>query len=676
MRPSATNPPATTPADQAVWDDVAQVLDELEGASRQDTSPAEFYRTLIARVAPLLAAEHAAVWLRESTGALRVIASTAGWSEAIEDRVAHQRLVATMLDVQQVADVPPGQSLGPASNDSPRHYLLAPIELSHWNRDGSPAAAVIELALPAGRAPSSYAGAAELLEAVREVAAEYHVRRELSRLTGDRSARDSLLHFAEQVGGTPALQPTALAIANEGARTLGCDRLSVLSATRRGARLLAASGTDRVERRGRAARALERLATLAVKLDEPIYYSDADGGTSDTLPQVEDVLSRYVDEFHARSLAVVPIADPPHTQRKSGRRGVLVAEQFGGEHTALDRTYLAELARAAAPAMSTAMAWDELPLGGALRTLGWLRMPRTLFRLAVAACLVAALAAALLLVPADLQVDVRGQLVPSERQAVFAPRSAIVDELRVAHGDEVKAGDTLLTLRDPDLALEIERLRGEQTKVNRQLEAVRATRTTAATTTRDPVERYRLSAEEEELRTQLANLDAELALLNDETTRLVVTAPIAGMVTTWQVDERLAPGRPVERGQVLVSVANTDGEWLLELEVPDERLDQLREADAEPLRVEYRLGSDASEMHTATVTEMARRVDVVETAAGGEERQLIAKATLDGTLDETLRAAALRPGGSVRARILVGERPLGYVLTDDLWRAIRTWWEF
>lgn len=676
MRPSPANPPAALPADQAVWDNLAQVLDQLEAASREDVSPAEFYRALLRQVAPVLAAEHAAVWLREPTGELRVVASTAGWSDSIADRPAHQRLVAAMLEGEQVASVPPGQSLGGAANNTPQHYLLAAVHLANWSRTPSPAMAVIELALPAGRAPSSYSGAAELLEAVREVAAEFHVRRELSQLTGDRTARDSLLHFAEQVGGTPDLQQTALAIATEGDRVLGCDRLSVLTATRRGARLLAASGTDRIERRGRAARALERLATLAVKLDEPIYYSDAEGGGADALPQVEEVLSRYVDEFHARSLAVVPIPDAPQADRKSARRGVLVAEQFAGERSALDRTYLAELARTAAPAMATAMAWHDLPLGGVLRTLGWLRMPRALLRIAVALLVVAAAAAALLLVPAELKVDVRGQLVPDERQDVFAPRTAIVDQLQVQHGDQVAAGDTLLTLRDPELAVEIERLRGEQTKVKRQLDAVRATRTTTAATTRDPVERYRLSAEEEELRTELANLDAELALLEKQTERLLVTAPIAGMVTTWQVDERLAPGRPVERGQVLVSVANTEGEWLLELEVPDERLDQLREADEQPLQVEYRLGSDSSEMHTAIVTQLARRVDRIETPTGGQERQLVVKATPDGELDAALRAAALRPGGSVRARILVGERPLGYVLTDDLWRAIRNWWEF
>jgi biotin carboxyl carrier protein len=177
----------------------------------------------------------------------------------------------------------------------------------------------------------------------------------------------------------------------------------------------------------------------------------------------------------------------------------------------------------------------------------------------VASLVLAGVVAALLMIRMPLVVDVRGQLVPVVKQDVFAPRSAIVDQLLVAHADAVDAGEVLVDLRDPELAVEIERLRGEETKVRRQLESVRATRTTSGATTATPLERYTLSAEEEELKTQLDNLAAELALLETQSKSLTVTSPIAGTVTTWQTDERLAPGRPVERGQVLVSVADTAG---------------------------------------------------------------------------------------------------------------------
>ena len=303
-------------------------------------------------------------------------------------------------------------------------------------------------------------------------------------------------------------------------------------------------------------------------------------------------------------------------------------------------------------------------------------MPRNVFRLGVVAILLASLATALCTIQMPLSVDVRGQLRPVDRQDVFAPRSGIVDALAAEHGDQVTTGQTLLVLRDPELSTEIERLRGEQAKVERQLDAVRATRSTANTSNSDPVEMYRLSGEEQQLKTELNNLARQLQLLNQQAESLVVASPLDGMVTTWQVAERLAPGRPVERGQVLVSVANTAGDWILELAVPDERVDMLRSAANQPLRVEYRLGSDSSRMHSATVTHIAQRVDLVTTPSGEQQRQLRIEATPDDAIPADLRAAALRPGGSVRARIVVGDKPLGYVLTNDLRRTIRDWWEF
>lgn len=675
MRPSAVNPTPQPPADATVWDDLSSVLDELDELASRPLEASEFYGALLGKVAPMLAAERGAVWLRSGEGALRVAAHTSGWAEAVDDRRAHETLLAAIIAAGEVASMAPGQSFAGATNHSADHLLVAPVSLASWTFANGGVVSAIELALPAGRAPSSYAGAEQLLRAVADVAAEYHVRRELSRLSAERTERDSLIDFAEQVGGACDLHHTAQRIASEGARIAKCDRMSVLTATRRGARLFAVSGTDRVERRSRAARALERLAVLSIRSDEPIYYCEGEG-LADTAPQVADVVNCYVDEFHARQLVVIPIPIPAGASGTSAKRGVLVAEQFAGERRAIDRSFLTDVAQAAAPAIASAIDWHELPLGGLLRTLGWLRTPRTLLRLLAVGVVLATVATVLLTIPAQLSVDVRGQLVPLERQDVFAPRSAIVDQLSVQHADKVNDGQTLIVLRDPDLSVEIERLRGEQTRLNRQLEAVRATRSTAAGDKRDPLDVYRLSAEEEELRTQLSNLDDQLELLQIELQSLEVASPLDGTVTTWQLDQRLAVGRPVERGQVLLSLADTSAEWKLELAVPDEKLDLLRSADNSELKVEYRLGSDASLMHTATVTRIAERVEVATTPAGEEVRQVIVEAQLDNQPAETLRAAALRPGGSVRARIVVGDRPLGYVLTSDLWRAIRNWWEF
>lgn len=674
MRQAPDSPtPVESSADQAVWDELNTVLDRIGRAARKLQSPNEFYGEVISQLVPLLAASNAVVWLREA-GKLKIASQTTGWQDSIGDRAAHEQLVAAALHSADVVLVAPGTSYAGIENTTSKHHLIAPVSLDDWVSDKRGSVSAIVLAVPSGRAPSSYQGAEQVLEAVSEIAAEYHARRELCRLSSEQSVQRALAQFAERVGGTNDLRRTAMAVANEGRRVVDCDRISVLVVTGRSGRLLASSGTEQIERRSRAARALERLAYMAVQLGEPIDYGD--GGQDDVPPQVEEIVHRYVDEFHARQLLVVPVLPPEGATSPSGTQAVFAVERFAGGRSDANRSLVAEMARAASPALTSAIAWDELPLGSVLRTLGWLRMPRTLFRIVVSVALIAAVVTALLAIEAPLTVDVRGQLLPVDRQDVFAPRSGIVDTIGAEHGQQVAAGETLVLLRDPELAVELERLRGEQTTTERRLEAVRATRSTADPSEQDPVELYRLSGDEEELKTKLDNLSRQIEMLEQQTASLTVTSPIAGMVTTWQVDQRLAPGRPVERGQVLVSVADTAGDWMLELAVPDERLDLVREHEGNDLKVEYRLASDASQLHAATVMRVAERADLVTTPAGDERREVRIEAVPDSPVPDNLRVAAMRPGGSVRARIVVGNKSLGYVLLHDLGRTIRNWWEF
>src|SRR5690606_3781568 len=100
---------------------------------------------------------------------------------------------------------------------------------------------------------------------------------------------------------------------------------------------------------------------------------------------VVDQVNQYVDEFHARHLVVVPMRTPegepgdPHASPERGI-GVLVAEQFTNTDDRFVPQTIAELARHATPAVAHALAWRELPFGTLLRSLAWLRRPRTLVR--------------------------------------------------------------------------------------------------------------------------------------------------------------------------------------------------------------------------------------------------------------------------------------------------------
>jgi multidrug efflux pump subunit AcrA (membrane-fusion protein) len=282
------------------------------------------------------------------------------------------------------------------------------------------------------------------------------------------------------------------------------------------------------------------------------------------------------------------------------------------------------------------------------------------------------------LVPADFNVETAGTLQPVERRDVFAPRSGLVDEVLVTHGQAVNKGQELVRLRDPSLDLEIKRVDGALETARQQLDAVRATRTNRAVRDENPTDAYRLSADERELQQQLTNLRRELELLRHEQEQLLVTAPIAGHVLTWDLSHRLS-ARPVERGEILVTVADLANEWQLELEVPDDRIGYVLAAqqELEPnLPVRFRLTSDDREQHEGHIAEICQTADMKSDGATAPSPTVLVKVKLDKMELSDAGRRELRPGVSARAQIECGQQSLGYVWLHDVWETAVEWATF
>jgi multidrug efflux pump subunit AcrA (membrane-fusion protein) len=447
---------------------------------------------------------------------------------------------------------------------------------------------------------------------------------------------------------------------------------------------------SRIERRSGAARRIEQLAELVRRTNEAAYYAD---GQSDGLPPVAEALEQHAEESHSRQVAAIPLRNPSAVETGSPGRDeasqkrrqheplfVLVAEQFDAREGQLDRDRLMDIADVCATALYNAHDVERFPLRWLLRPLGAVKehlvahVPRTAFAITA----IAAAVAALVLVPADFNVEAIGTLQPIVRRDVFAPRSGLVEDVLIAHGADVTAGQPLVRLQDPLLELELKRVDGELETAQRQIDAVRATRTNRQVRDANPADTYRLSAEERELQQRLKNLRRELELLNRERDQLVVTSPIAGRVLTWDLANRLV-ARPVERGEVLVTVADLSRDWQLELDVPDDRVGYVLAAQEKlgpDLAVHFRLSSDDRERHSGKISEMSRTANVrdesgtvpapvVTLKVAVNEQELIAGATRE-----------LRPGVSARAQIACGRKPLGYVWLHDIWDAAIEWLRF
>lgn len=116
-----------------------------------------------------------------------------------------------------------------------------------------------------------------------------------------------------------------------------------------------------------------------------------------------------------------------------------------------------------------------------------------------------------------------------------------------------------------------------------------------------------------------------------------------------------------------MTVADLTGGWIAELQVPDDRIGFVLDAQRrheEPLRVTFELSTDPGEMHAGVLERIANRVELSD----DQKPAVLATVNFD---DSTI--AKLRPGATVLARIHCGRKPLGYVWLHDLIHTVREW---
>jgi hypothetical protein len=127
----------------------------------------------------------------------------------------------------------------------------------------------------------------------------------------------------------------------------------------------------------------------------------------------------------------------------------------------------------------------------------------------------------------------------------------------------------------------------------------------------------------------------------------------------------------VEKGQVLMSIADKTGPWELEVHMPDDRLGhvnraaQAAKAAGRDLEVDYILATDPGTRHRGLVREIHEQAEV----RGEDGNTVLVRVTIDPERHEKQELGA---GASVTARIACGKRPLGYVWFHDLLSFIQT----
>jgi multidrug resistance efflux pump len=672
--------PETEPTSARLGDvtlqEIDDLLDEVSRLSLSESTPHEFHFEVLERAVRALAAVGGAVWIRSESGEWqldsRVDLSRNRIVETLAGQAGHRDLLQSVIEGGQGKIVLPHTASAAGESSNPTEFLLivCPMAMGLTAAgDDTAVAGVLEVAQRPGGSPGQHQGYLRLMEALCELAADYHRQRRVRVLQAIAKKAHDVERFGLDVHASLDLVATACAVANEGRRLIECDRLSIAVGHGRRLRILAVSGLESVDRRANIVRRLADLAQAVVLTGESFWNA---GDSEQLPPQIARPLHAWRDESHARSVAIVPLKRASGSASRNGSAdpfGAVIIEWFGGEKTdETCRQRVDAVCRHAELALRNALEHESFPFFRLLRILRkarWFvaarRLPKTV---AVVLGLTAAVIA-LVLVPADFEVEGRGLLQPALRRNVFARSEGIVTEVRTEHSQECRAGDVLVVMTRSQLEFESTRLLGELATIRQRLSGVQATRLKLSPQTAADREKYnQLTAEETELRESLKSLEEQHEILKAQQDDLLVRSPLTGTVVTWNV-RQLLEARPVQKGQVLMQVADLGGPWVLEVEVPDDRIGHVLAAQerlGRDLNVSFMLATEAGASYRGTIEKIALATDV---RPPDKANVLV---TVRVERDEI---QGLRPSATAVSRIHCGRRSIGFVWFHSLWETIQ-----
>ncbi len=667
---------STTPSQETVEQTKQQIrtlINEIAELSRSEIASEEYYPAVLKRIVDALAAVGGAIWLLDEEGQLRLsyqinvnqnLLETDG-----EDAAKHAKLLSRLFTRGQSELVPAHSMLGEDQQEgNPSQYLLVVSPLS----GGKQTTGLIEVFQRPDSAPNIQRGYLRFLDQMAGLIGEWLKGHTLQKVSDRQVMWQQADHFARLVHDNLELRDTAFTIANEGRQLIGCDRVSVAIKKGRKCRVTAVSGQDTIENRSNIVSALNVLSTRVVSAGQSLWY---DGSVEDLPPQLEEAIEDYVDLSHGRSIAVLPIRRPEKVvegdvqsketvQREdlSSREiiGALIVEQIESQVPADTLRSRCDLVyEHAARALNNSMSHTDLFLMPVWRFLGratWLFRGSALPKTAAVLTLVAVGLLAMFLIQINLDLEANGTLQPRLQKQVFAHVDGEVQEVLVDHGDEVRAGQDLVILRNRELEIEVTRLQGQWEETVKQIATLHSL-ISASSRSADNLEMNRLMGQQDEYQKRKESIEAQLALQLEKQKLLVRKSPIDGVVMDWKLKEKLR-ARPVVTGQVLVNVADPRGEWELELLMPEKRMkyldDALAKAGGEALPVEYILSTDPSVDHTGTLPADAIHYRAELDSTDGA----VVKLRVD---PDSMEGVSRRPGAKVIADVTCGRRSAAFV---------------
>ncbi len=665
---------SSTPSDDSVERTKQQIrglVNEISELAKSDVEADEFYPSILQKIVAALAAMGGAIWLLDKDGAMRLSYQiqidpllTDGSNE---DAIRHGRLLGRVMSQGKAELIPPHSSFGDQHEfANPTQFLLVMTPLAGDKRPTG----VMEIFQRGDSQPDAQRGYLRFIEHMGKIIGEWLKGQSLQTVSDRHGLLQNADQFARLVHDNLDLRDTAYTIANEGRRLIECDRVSVAIAKGRTAKIKAISGQDTIENRSNIVAALNNLATKVIRSGEPLWY---DGTTEDLPPQIEEAVEDYVDQSHGRTIAVLPIYRPektiegdvltarnvsPESRHRGPAIGALIIEQI---ETQLERSTLQGrtdlVYEHSCRALSNSMAHSNIfmmPVWKFLDRATWMlrgsAMPKTL---AILGLIAAALIAAFL-VPIDFDLKGNGALQPVVQKDVFAHVDGEIEKIFVVQGSAIQQGQPVVKMKNRDLEVEILNVEGQRSQaisrqgsMNFQYENRKG----------NDAERAQLQSELAEIDQQILNFGRQLEVLRMKESALMRVSPISGIVTTWDVEKKLA-ARPVVTGQLLMNVADYSKSWEVEVYMPEKRMKHLDTAFSKAkdgfLPCEFILLTDPATKHAGKLypASVHQRAEV-----HGEDGVAVKLRVVPDTMD----GISPRAGAEVKCDVKCGKQSFAWV---------------
>lgn len=697
---SSVNPQAIEQTKQQI----RGLISEISQLSKSDLSPEEYYVAFLDRVVAALAAVGGAIWVLNDDGRLQ---SEPAYQSNIspslldlesDEAKKHHRMLESLSKQSEPQLIPPMSfSTDERRGGNPTKQLLVIAPLGH---DGQ-VEGLIEIFQRADSAPATQRGYQRFLVQMCELAGEWFKNRKLRQLGDRHSLWAQADQFSRTVHESLDLRETCYNVVNEGRRLLGVDRVSVGIVKGKGCRIEAISGQDTLDQRSNVVSNLSRIVTRVMASGEPLWYQ---GTTEDMPPQIEQALESYVDDSFTRSMAILPLRRPRGEDaaptsagdgaQKSGEIiGALIIEQIESDiprevlNPRLELVY-----EHSGRAITNALDHSSMFLMPVWKTLGkaaWVVQARTLPKTLFISAIVGLILLGLIIIPWEYDMKAKGELHPVLKRDIFAGTDFQVVEVLKDNGDRVTAGEVVARGVNFDLQRNLHDARGRLSAASAQFESVDRALSNPSKPLSE-AERTELFGRKPQLLAQMQSAQLEVESLESKQANLEVKSPIDGEIISWDVRKQLE-NRPVQTGQVLMTVANYSQGRELDLFMRQSRIGHVNDARkglhddynflwrtwwsirgftpkelSADLPVSYIVLSDPSTIRQGKVA----FIDAV--SQQHEQEGHVVKIRVQTDPNDKQSLEGVRAGTTVKADVFCGYQPVGWVLFHEAWEWLET----